>query len=235
MEIIKVATIEEGSKVAFDLIKKSIENGAKVFGLATGSTPEYFYKEILSSDLDFSDKISINLDEYVGLGEGDEQSYDTFMKEHLFNQKPFSKSYLPDGKTSDLKAEVKRYDQVIDNHPIDFQILGIGQNGHIGFNEPGSSFDLTTHVVDLTPSTIQANSRYFDKIEDVPTQAISMGIKSVMKSKEIVLMAWGEQKADAVAKMINGEVSEDLPASILQNHPNVTVIVDAKAATILNK
>ncbi|MCH4176566.1 MAG: glucosamine-6-phosphate deaminase [Streptococcaceae bacterium] len=233
MKIIKVATVEEGSKVAFDLLKNSIENDAKVFGLATGSTPEHFYKEILASDLDFSDKISINLDEYVGLGEGDEQSYDTFMKAHLFNQKPFAKSYLPDGKASDLTAEVKRYDQIIANHPIDFQILGIGQNGHIGFNEPGSSFDLTTHVVDLTASTIQANSRYFDKIEDVPTQAVSMGIKSVMQSKEIVLMAWGERKADAVAKMINGEVSEALPASILQNHTNVTVIVDADAARFL--
>ncbi|MBS7576862.1 MULTISPECIES: glucosamine-6-phosphate deaminase [unclassified Enterococcus] len=234
MEIIKVATVEEGSKVAFELIKKSINKGARVFGLATGSTPEHFYQEILASDLDFSDKISINLDEYVGLGEGDEQSYDTFMKEHLFNQKPFAKSYLPDGKAGDLTAEVKHYDQIIDSNPIDFQILGIGQNGHIGFNEPGSSFDLTTHVVDLTPSTIQANSRYFDNIEDVPTQAVSMGIKSVMKSKEIVLMAWGEQKADAIAKMVNGEVTETLPASVLQNHPNVTVIVDADAARLLN-
>lgn len=233
MKIIKVETVQEGSKIAFDLLSESINKGAKVFGLATGSTPEVFYEEIIASDLDFSDKISINLDEYVGLGVGDEQSYDFFMKKHLFDKKPFAKSYLPNGKASDLDQETKDYDQIIEENPIDFQILGIGQNGHIGFNEPGSSFELKTHVVDLTASTIEANSRYFDKKEDVPTQAVSMGIKSVMASKEIVLMAWGEQKAEAVAAMLNGEITEALPASVLQKHANVTVIVDKDAAKLL--
>ncbi|MDR1567452.1 MAG: glucosamine-6-phosphate deaminase [Streptococcaceae bacterium] len=233
MKVVKVETVEEGSELAFKLIKEAISRGAKVFGLATGSTPETFYKKIIASDLDLTDKVSINLDEYVGLGESDAQSYDTFMKEHLFNKKPFAKSYVPNGKASDLEAEAKKYDQTIAENPIDFQILGLGQNGHIGFNEPGSSFEQTTHIVDLTASTIEANSIYFDKKADVPTQAVSMGIHSVMQAKEIVLMAWGDKKADAVSAMVNGPITEELPASILQKHPNVTVIVDKAAAKLL--
>ena len=134
----------------------------------------------------------------------------------------------------DLEAECARYDEVIATHPIDFQVLGIGENGHIGFNEPGTSFDVTTHVVDLTPSTISANQRYFASREEVPTQAISMGIKSIMQSKQIVLLAFGEKKADAIQKMVEGPVTPDVPASVLQNHPNVTVIVDQAAASKLN-
>ncbi|MGO2853518.1 MAG: glucosamine-6-phosphate deaminase, partial [Tetragenococcus koreensis] len=141
--------------------------------------------------------------------------------------------YVPNGKATDLDAECQRYDGVIADNPIDIQVLGIGQNGHIGFNEPGTSFDATTHVVELTDSTVNANKRYFDKIEDVPTRALTMGIQSIMKSKKIILMAFGKAKADAVKSMLEGEVTENLPASVLQNHGDVVVILDEDAASKL--
>ncbi|MDN6437566.1 MAG: glucosamine-6-phosphate deaminase, partial [Lactococcus sp.] len=190
--------------------------------------------QIINSDLDFTDKTSINLDEYVGLDGSDEQSYRYFMSQHLFNEKPFKANFLPNGKADDLDKEVKAYDEIIDAHPIDLQILGIGQNGHIGFNEPGTSFDVTTHVVDLTQSTIKANSRYFANEADVPKQAVSMGIASILKSKTLILMAWGHEKAEAVKGMIEGEVTESLPASVLQQHDDVIVIIDEAAASLLN-
>ncbi|MGT2801606.1 glucosamine-6-phosphate deaminase [Streptococcus henryi] len=233
MKIIKVDNQEEGGKIAFTLLKEKLASGAKTLGLATGSTPITFYQEIIKSNLDFSGLTSINLDEYVGLSADNEQSYAYFMKEHLFQYKPCKESFIPNGLAKDLKAEVKRYDTIIDQHPIDFQILGIGRNGHIGFNEPGTAFDVTTQVVDLAADTIQANSRFFDSYEEVPKQAISMGIASIMKSKTIVLMAYGQDKADAIAQMINGPVTTDLPASILQEHDDVIVIVDEAAASKL--
>jgi 6-phosphogluconolactonase/Glucosamine-6-phosphate isomerase/deaminase len=233
MEIIKVANPVEGGQKAFEILSDKMNNGAKTLGLATGSTPVEFYKKVVASDLDFSDMTSVNLDEYVGLDESNDQSYRYFMNDHLFNAKPFKENFLPNGKASDLDKEVKEYDATIDSHPIDLQILGIGSNGHIGFNEPGTSFDVTTHVVDLAPSTIKDNARFFENEEEVPKQAISMGIASIMKSKEIILMAFGENKADAVAAMVNGDVTEELPASVLKNHPNVHVIVDEAAASKL--
>ncbi|OUZ29272.1 glucosamine-6-phosphate deaminase [Enterococcus faecium] len=233
MEIIRVKNAEEGGKKAFEIIKEGMNKGAKVLGLATGSTPVTLYKEMTSSDLDFSEMTSVNLDEYVGLGGSDEQSYRHFMDVQLFDKKPFKETFVPDGKAEDLEAACKKYDQIIDAHPIDIQILGIGKNGHIGFNEPGASFDGTTSVVDLTESTINANKRFFDKAEDVPTKAVSMGIGSIMKSKEIVLMAFGESKADAIKGMIEGPVTNHLPASVLQNHDNVVVIIDEEAASKL--
>ncbi|MBO0471092.1 glucosamine-6-phosphate deaminase [Enterococcus sp. DIV0242_7C1] len=233
MEIIKVANAEEGGKKAFDLIKAGMDNGAKVLGLATGSTPETLYKEMTSSDLDFSDMVSVNLDEYVGLGGDDDQSYRYFMNDQLFNKKPFKETYVPNGKAADLEAECVHYESIIDSHPIDIQILGIGQNGHIGFNEPGTPLDSLTHVVELTESTINANKRNFEKVEDVPTRAVSMGIGSIMKGKKMILIAYGEAKADAIKGMIDGPVSVDLPASALQNHPDVVVIVDEAAASKL--
>jgi len=233
MEIIRVKDANEGGKKAFEIIANGMQNGAKVLGLATGSTPVPMYKEMTDSDLDFSNMTSVNLDEYVGLGGDDAQSYRFFMNDHLFNHKPFKETFVPNGKASDLAAECKRYDQVIADHPIDIQILGIGRNGHIGFNEPGTSFTSSTHLVQLTQSTINANKIYFDKVEDVPTQALSMGIGSIMKSKKIILMAFGDAKADAIKGMIDGKVSEDLPASVLQNHNDVTVIIDDAAGSKL--
>lgn len=234
MKIIRVQNQIEGGQVAFSLLKDEMAKGAKTLGLATGSTPLAFYDEIRKSDLDFSDMTSVNLDEYVGLAANNDQSYHYFMQENLFRAKSFKESFLPNGLASDLQEETRRYDQVIAEHPIDFQILGIGHNGHIGFNEPGTSFDVTTHVVNLTEDTIKANSRFFDSIDDVPKQAISMGIQSIMQSKMIVLMAYGQGKADAIKQMIEGPVTEDLPASVLQKHPNVVVIVDEAAASALD-
>ncbi|MCO4573926.1 N-acetylglucosamine-6-phosphate isomerase [Streptococcus infantarius subsp. infantarius] len=234
MKVIRVNNQVEGGKTAFALLKEALENGAKTLGLATGSTPLSFYKEIANSNLDFSEMTSINLDEYVGLAADNDQSYHHFMQENLFQYKPFKESYLPNGLAEDLQVEAKHYDQIIEEHPIDFQILGIGRNGHIGFNEPGTPFDMTTHIVDLTQDTIEANSRFFDSMEEVPKQAISMGIHSIMQSKMVVLMAYGKDKADAINQMINGPISEELPASVLQNHPNVVVIVDEAAASELD-
>lgn len=232
-KIIRVKDAEEGGKKAFELIKEGIENGAQVLGLATGSTPETLYQEMVKSDVDFSHCVSINLDEYIGLSGDNDQSYRYFMNSHLFNQKPFKATYVPNGKAEDLAAECRHYEEILANHPIDIQILGIGENAHIGFNEPGTPFDAPTQVVELTESTINANKRNFEKIEDVPTTAISMGIGSIMKSKKVILIAYGEAKAEAIANTINGEMTIDVPASVLQNHPDVTIILDDAAASKL--
>ncbi|MFC0275528.1 glucosamine-6-phosphate deaminase [Enterococcus devriesei] len=233
MKVIRVKDAAEGGKKAFEIIKDGMENGVKVLGLATGSTPETLYQEMTSSDLDFSEMTSVNLDEYVGLAGDDVQSYRYFMNDQLFNKKPFKETFVPNGKAEDLEAECKRYDGVIADHPLDLQVLGIGRNAHIGFNEPGTPFDVTTHVVELTESTIEANKRNFDKVEDVPTHALSMGIGSIMQSKKILLMAFGTDKADAIKGMIDGPVTTDVPASVLQNHADVTVIIDEDAASKL--
>ena len=233
MQIIRVANAEEGGKKAFELIKEGMNNGAKVLGLATGSTPETLYKEMTASDVDFTEMTSVNLDEYVGLGGEDEQSYRYFMNKHLFDKKPFKETFVPNGKAEDLDAASAEYEKIIDAHPVDIQILGIGQNGHIGFNEPGTPLDSLTHVVELTESTINANKRYFDKVEDVPSRAVSMGIGSIMKGKKMILMAYGEAKAEAIKGMIDGPVTTDMPASALQNHQDVVVIIDDAAASKL--
>ena len=233
MQIIRVANAEEGGKKAFELIKEGMNNGAKVLGLATGSTPETLYKEMTASDVDFTEMTSVNLDEYVGLGGEDEQSYRYFMNKHLFDKKPFKETFVPNGKAEDLDAASAEYEKIIDAHPVDIQILGIGQNGHIGFNEPGTPLDSLTHVVELTESTINANKRYFDKVEDVPTRAVSMGIGSIMKGKKMILMAYGEAKAEAIKGMIDEPVTTDMPASALQNHQDVVVIIDDAAESKL--
>ncbi|MGS4710748.1 glucosamine-6-phosphate deaminase [Streptococcus agalactiae] len=233
MRVITVKNDIEGGKIAFTLLEEKMKAGAQTLGLATGSSPITFYEEIVKSNLDFSNMVSINLDEYVGIAASNDQSYSYFMHKHLFDAKPFKENNLPNGLAKDLKKEIKRYDAVINANPIDFQILGIGRNGHIGFNEPGTPFDITTHVVDLAPSTIEANSRFFNSIDDVPKQALSMGIGSIMKSKTIALVAYGIEKAEAIASMIKGPITEDMPASILQKHDDVVIIVDEAAASKL--
>lgn len=233
MDIIKVTNSQEGGKVAFNLMKQALKEGARTFGLATGSSPISLYEELVASELDFSDCRSINLDEYVGLGPDDDQSYAYFMNQHLFAHKPFKESFLPNGLTEDLDAELLRYDALLEQYPIDFQILGIGTNGHIGFNEPGTPIDTKTQQVALTEETIQANARFFETPNQVPRSAISMGISSIMAAKTVVLLAYGAQKADAVYGMVRGEVTTALPASVLQNHPRVYLIVDEAAASRL--
>jgi glucosamine-6-phosphate deaminase len=232
IKVIKVKDKNEGGKKAYELIKEAVQSGAEVFGLATGSTPETLYKELRLSELDFSDKTAINLDEYIGLSEDHPQSYHTFMKEHLFDSKPFKQTFMPDG-LGDEHTEPENYDKIIAEHPIDVQILGIGTNAHIGFNEPGTSFDSKTHKVSLTQATIDANKRYFDSEEEVPRYAFSMGIQSIMSAKKIILMAYGENKAEAIANTVHGPVTEDVPSSILQTHPDVVIIVDEEAASKL--
>lgn len=233
MKTIIVKNQLEGGKVAFDLLKECLAAGAQTLGLATGSSPTALYQKMVESDLDFSKLYSVNLDEYVGLAPDHEQSYHAFMQEHLFNTKPFKESFLPDGMAEDLEQAAKDYDDILSQHVIDLQILGIGSNGHIGFNEPGTSFDSQTHVVDLTDSTIEANSRFFTSRDQVPTKAISMGIASIMAAKKIILFAYGDKKADAIFKMVNGPVTEEVPASVLQHHPDVTLILDEAAAAKL--
>lgn len=235
MKVIQVKHAQEGGKQAFAQLKEAMDKGITTLGLATGSTPVTLYQEMVTSALDFSHLTSVNLDEYVGLSGENPQSYRYFMNEHVFNKKPFKETFVPNGQAKDLDEECARYNDIIAQHPIDLQVLGIGRNGHIGFNEPGTSFDVQTHVVALTDSTIEANKRYFDSIEEVPTHALSMGIASILKSKQIILMAFGKEKAAAVAKMIEGPVTEQLPASVLQMHPNVVVIVDEQAASELTK
>lgn len=232
MKINIVKNKEEGGKLAFQLVKEALEKGAEVFGLATGSTPEMLYKELRESDLDFSDKIAVNLDEYYGLAADHPQSYKYFMQENLFNAKPFRETHIPDGLAAE-ETEVKRYDDILDKKPVDVQILGIGTNAHIGFNEPGTSFDTKTHKVRLTEDTIQANKRYFESEDEVPEYAYSMGIASIMEAGKVILMAFGKNKAEAINKTVNGPVTQDVPGSILQKHPNVVIIVDEEAASEL--
>ncbi|MDE1549720.1 glucosamine-6-phosphate deaminase [Jeotgalibaca caeni] len=235
MQIITVKDQVEGGKKAFEIIKEAVENGASVLGLATGSTPLSLYDEIKKSELDFSELSSVNLDEYVGLEGENPNSYRHFMKEQLFNEKPFKNSYVPDGANPNAEEVIAQYNQVLKENPIDVQILGIGVNGHIGFNEPGTSFEEETHKVSLAQSTIDANTRFFDSVEEVPRYAYTMGPKSIMAAKKIILLAYGESKADAIQKTVEGPITEDIPASILQNHPDTILIVDEAAASKLSE
>lgn len=242
MKIIKVKDYEEMSEKAYsELMDKVSHLEHPVLGLATGSTPEGLYRHINEKyeqgKISFKDVKSFNLDEYVGLDKSDPASYYYFMETKLFNDVDISKDQVrvPNGIAQDLEKECNDYETAIkEAGGIDVQLLGIGINGHIGFNEPGTSFSSKTHVVDLEESTIQANARFFDSIDEVPTKAISMGIDTIMQSKEIILLVSGASKADALAKLMNGEVTEDVPASILQNHPHVTVIADEAALSLVD-
>lgn len=207
-----------------------------VLGLATGSSPVGAYRQLIEwykkGDLDFSETRSVNLDEYVGVPAEDEHSYIYFMKENLFdhvNIKP-ENTYIPRGCENDVYRECERYNKVIKSlGGIDLQLLGIGNNGHIGFNEPGTSFDKETHLVTLTENTLKANARFFESEESMPKYAISMGIKNIMQAKSILLIASGASKADALYDALLGPITPKVPASILQLHNNVTVIADDDA------
>ncbi len=207
-----------------------------VLGLATGSSPIGAYKQLVEwyqkGDLDFSEITSVNLDEYVGLSADNPQSYAYFMHHHLFDHVNILPEHIniPNGLAKDVALECARYNQIIQaQNGIDLQLLGIGANGHIGFNEPGEAFEKETHLVQLTEETIQANSRFFDSIDEVPKYALSMGIKSIMQAKHILLVASGKGKADALKKSLFGPVTPEVPASILQLHNHVTVVADVDA------
>lgn len=227
---------QEASQRAYEIIANELNNNQlNVMGLATGSTPLALYTILVNSDLDFSKVSAANLDEYKGLEASNEQSYAYFMSEHLFKHKPFLKTYIPNGMAADAAAECNRYNEILKDHPIDIQILGIGSNAHIGFNEPGTAFTSQTHLVDLTKETIEANKRFFESVDDVPKQAFSMGIASIMSAKKIILMAFGSSKAEAIRLTVEGAVTENVPASILQNHSDVIILCDEEAAAQLKK
>jgi glucosamine-6-phosphate deaminase len=237
MKLIKVEDYQELSRKAAEIVAdrmNSIEN--PVLGLATGSTPEGLYQLLVEKnkqgEIDFSNTTTFNLDEYIGLPYDDENSYHYFMEEHLFrhvNLKP-ENTHVPSGMTDDLMKECRDFEAAIQAAGyIDLQLLGIGKNGHVGFNEPGTSFEERTHITELKNETILANARFFESIDEVPTKAITMGIGTILDSKEILMIISGESKRDAVTKLLEGSISEDLPASSLHKHPNATVIIDAAA------
>ena len=213
-----------------------ILNPACVLGLATGSTPIGMYKQLIDwynkGDLDFSQVKSVNLDEYVGLAPTHDQSYRYFMQTNLFDHVNIdpANTNVPNGLASDPEAECERYNQVIRSMGgIDVQVLGMGHNGHIGFNKPGHAFELETHVVNLTERTIEANARFFASKDEVPKRAITMGIKSIMQARQILVVVSGEDKAEIVKKAFYGPVVPEVPASILQMHPNVVLCGDKAA------
>ena len=211
-----------------------------VLGLATGSTPVGTYKQLVEwynkGDLDFSEVSTVNLDEYRGLDHDNDQSYYYFMMNNLFKHVniDLSRTHVPDGTEADPEKACADYEEIVKSYGgIDLQLLGLGHNGHIGFNEPADDFPKVTHCVDLTESTIKANARFFEKIEDVPTQAYTMGIGTIFKARRILLIASGKDKAEIVKKAFCGPIDPQVPASILQLHPDVTVVLDEDAASLL--
>lgn len=211
-----------------------------VLGLATGSTPVSMYQRLAavhkSVGLDFSEVTTFNLDEYIGMSPENPQSYHYFMQENFFRHININQDnvYIPNGMAEDMTVEGQRYEKLIEaKGGIDLQVLGIGQNAHIGFNEPDVKFAATTHKVELDEETIQANSRFFASADEVPRYAISMGIKTIMMAEHVILLANGSNKAAAVYKAVCGDVTPEAPASILQLHRDVAVIVDEEAAALL--
>lgn len=237
MKIIEVKNYEEMSQAAAKyIIDKVKQNPTITLGLATGGTPKGTYQNLIGdfrkNSTSYQKVTTFNLDEYIGFSGTHPNSYRYYMDHQLFNHIniPKSQTNIPLGDVKDMAKECHRYEQLIEDHGgIDLQILGIGSNGHIGFNEPGTKFGAKTHIVTLDESTRHANSRYFKALEEVPKYAISMGIASIMKSREILLLASGESKKEAMKQLLCGEVTEIFPASILQLHPDVTVIADEKA------
>jgi glucosamine-6-phosphate deaminase len=237
LQIMKANDYEELSVLACKKIVEIIsQNSSSVLGLATGSTPVGLYKQLIQSykknQLSFNGVRTVNLDEYIGIPKYHQNSYHTFMKNMLFSHIDIieSNTYIPDGTATDLEKEGFNYERLIKAlGGIDLQILGIGHNGHIGFNEPGTSFSERTHIVELTESTRTANARFFQTLDEVPKQAITMGIGTILDSKEILLLASGVSKASAVKRLLTGEVSIDFPASALKTHPAVTLIADKEA------
>lgn len=237
MKIVRAKDYGDMSRKAANIISAQvILKPDCVLGLATGSTPIGTYKQLIDwynkGDLDFAQVSTYNLDEYRGLAGNDPQSYRYFMNTNLFDHVNINKAntHVPDGIAADPATSCAAYDAMVAaaGYP-DLQLLGIGNNGHIGFNEPDDHFSKGTHCVNLAESTIQANSRLFDSIDDVPRQAFSMGIQTIMNAKQVLVIANGEAKADAVYNMIYGPVTPQCPASILQLHPNCVVVADEAA------
>ena len=237
MKIIKAKDYNDMSRKAANIISAQvIMKPDCVLGLATGSTPVGTYKQLIEwyekGDLDFGDVTTVNLDEYKGLPRENDQSYFYFMNHNLFDYVNINpeRTHLPNGMNLNAEEECARYEEVIrSTGGVDLQLLGLGHNGHIGFNEPDDEFDKLTHCVSLTESTIEANKRFFEKEEDVPRQAYTMGIKTIMRAKKILLIVSGADKADILYQSLCGPITPHVPASILQLHNDVTVVADEAA------
>ena len=240
MNIIRAKDYQDMSRKAANIISAQIIMKPDcVLGLATGSTPVGTYRQLIEwyekGDLDFSRVSTVNLDEYRGLTHIDPQSYYYFMKENLFDHVNIDKTatHVPDGTNPDAADACVKHEQIIKSlGGIDLQLLGLGNNGHIGFNEPGAAFEKETHLVDLAESTIRANARFFTSIDEVPKQAYTMGIRTIMQAKKILVVVSGESKADIVSRAFFGPVTPEVPASILQMHPDVTVVCDEAALSL---
>lgn len=240
MNIIRAKDYQDMSRKAANIISAQIIMKPDcVLGLATGSTPVGTYRQLIEwyekGDLDFSRVSTVNLDEYRGLTHIDPQSYYYFMQENLFDHVNIDKAatHVPDGTNPDAADACAKHEQIIKSlGGIDLQLLGLGNNGHIGFNEPGAAFEKETHLVDLAESTIRANARFFASIDEVPKQAYTMGIRTIMQAKKILVVVSGEGKADIVSRAFFGPVTPEVPASILQMHPDVTVVCDEAALSL---
>lgn len=240
MNIIRAKDYQDMSRKAANIISAQIIMKPDcVLGLATGSTPVGTYRQLIEwyekGDLDFSRVSTVNLDEYRGLAHTDPQSYYYFMQENLFDHVNIDKTatHVPDGTNPDAADACAKHEQIIKSlGGIDLQLLGLGNNGHIGFNEPGAAFEKETHLVDLAESTIRANARFFTSIDEVPKQAYTMGIRTIMQAKKILVVVSGEGKADIVSRAFFGPVTPEVPASILQMHPDVTVVCDEAALSL---
>ncbi len=241
MQVIKTKDYQELSKVAADILAAQVRlKPNSVLGLATGSTPIGLYRELIrkchEEKLDFSQVSTYNLDEYVGLTPDNDQSYRYFMNQQLFNHIniEMENTHLLSGVANDLNAEAKAYDAAIDAAGgLDLQLLGMGNNGHIGFNEPADHFTDGTNVIDLAESTIQANSRFFRNISEVPRQAITLGYRHIMQAKTVLMVVSGKAKAETLAKVIGGEITPQVPASILRLHPHAIVVADEEALSLV--
>ena len=242
MRLIRAKDYQDMSRKAANIISAQvILKPESVLGLATGSTPIGIYHQLIDwykkGDVDFSRVVSINLDEYCGLSDSNPQSYSRFMREHFFDYINISPAniFLPDGTQTDSALECARYDRVIVEHGgIDLQLLGIGRNAHIGFNEPGEAFELETHCVDLTAATIEANKRFFDgNVDLVPKQAYTMGIRTIMQARKVLMVVNGAGKAEIVKKAFFGPVTPEVPASILQLHPDFILVADEEALSLI--
>lgn len=241
-KVIVKKNYEEVSDAAFEVFQPVMEKEHPVLGLATGSSPVGLYQRMIKDHKEngtsYANAVSFNLDEYVGLPRQHKESYYTFMHENLFNHIDIKEqnTHVPNGETTNPEQECMDYENALKQVSVDVQILGIGSDGHIAFNEPGASFDSETHVMELTQQTRQDNARFFDgDINQVPTLAITQGLASIMRAKKIILVATGANKAEAVKGMIEGEKTVDCPASILQDHADVTVILDEAAASALSR
>lgn len=227
VNMIQVTSQEEAAKFVKQRLAEKLQQGQlNNIGLATGSTMIPVYKELVASDLDFSNVTAFNLDEYKGLSASSPNSYAYFMNHHLFQHKSFSSTNIPNGLAEDPEAECARYEQLLNDHPLDLQLLGVGENGHIAFNEPNTPIDSITHVAELTDSTLGVNSQYFENDEEIPNVAYTMGIHSILQAKEIILIAFGEKKRAALEKLVAGEIDQDWTITYLLTHPNTTILTD---------